>query len=145
MRPALRAKHAEEIELLARQLDRRIAEAHFVAGEIDGERRRRRSSPARRVRPCAPPVRSERADPRQQFGDAERLDDVVVGAGIERGDLLDLRLPHRKDQDRHARPFADAPDDLLAVEIRQAEVEDDEIGRVGGGVGRRPDCPSPPR
>ena len=75
------------------------------------------------------------ADPGQQLVDPERLGDVVVGAEIEGCHLLGLGGAHRQHDDRQLRPFADPRDHLLAVEIRQAEVEDHEIGALGRGPG----------
>ena len=99
-------------------------------------RRDRRSSP-----PPPPPRRwaawrSARAQPGEQLADPERLVDVVVGAEVESGDLLALAVPRREDDDRRLRPFADGADHFLAVEVGQAEVEQDQIRPPGR---RRPD------
>ena len=40
------------------------------------------------------------AQARQQFAGAERLRHVVVGAGIERRDLVFLAVAHAQDDDR---------------------------------------------
>ena len=74
--------------------------------------------------PLAPA--QHRADPRQQLAHAHRLVDEVVGAQVQRGDLLALQVPRRQHDDRRVRPFADPLDHLLAVHVRQAEVEDDK-------------------
>jgi hypothetical protein len=71
--------------------------------------------------------------PGQQFVHAEGLGDVVVGAGVQRLDLLVGGVPGGQHQDRHAGPAAQAPDHLDAVHVRQAQVEDDHIGVAGGG------------
>ena len=73
--------------------------------------------------------RKRRAHPRQQFADVERLVDVVVGAEIERLDLFGLALARRQHDDRHVGPFARAPDHVLAVAVRQAEIEQHDVGR----------------
>ena len=72
------------------------------------------------------------AHPRHQLADIKRLVDVVVGAEIERLDLLGLALARRQNDDRHVRPFARPADHVLAVAVRQAEIEKDDVGRVGG-------------
>ena len=77
---------------------------------------------------------------RQQFARAERLGDVVIGARIERLDLGALLRARRQHDDRHRRPFADAPDDSHPVEIRQPQVEDHEVGLVRSRVDRTAAC-----
>ena len=74
----------------------------------------------------------------------ERLDQVVVRAGIEAGDAFVDRAARRDDQDRHGEAGdADRTDQLEPVAIRQAEIHQNEvIGRdVHGGarVGDRRD------
>jgi hypothetical protein len=125
---------AQQIELLARQFHQLLPKAHLVARKINSEV----SDRDRRLLFLLGATRAadaqQGADPRQQLGNAERLDDVIVGAGVQCRDLLALSLPHGKDQDGDAGPFANAPDDVLAVEIGQSKIENDEIGRVGGRV-----------
>ena len=83
------------------------------------------------------------AHARQQFGHAERLDHVIVGAEFEQMHLLRFGGAHREHDDRHARPGAYALDYLGAVHVGQAEVDDDEIDRpqrsgadrLGAGAG----------
>jgi phosphoribosylcarboxyaminoimidazole (NCAIR) mutase len=41
----------------------------------------------------------------------------------------------RQDHDGHAAPVADFGDDLLAVAIGQAQVEDDQVRLAGAGFG----------
>ena len=74
-------------------------------------------------------------DPGQQLGRVERLDEVVVGAGPQPADLLlDLALGGEHD-DRDvggaALLAADLGRDLVAVELGQHDVEQDEVGRLG--------------
>src|ERR1700743_1369350 len=76
-----------------------------------------------------------RAEPGEKLVHAERLRDVVVGAGVERGDLLMLRPPHRQDDDRRGGPAADPVNDLGAVHVGQAKVEDDRVGPLAGNGG----------
>ena len=76
------------------------------------------------------------AQPGQQLVHPERLRDVVVGAGVEGGDLVALALAHREDDDRNDGPAAQAADHLDAVDSGQAEVEDDEVGVLARGDGR---------
>ena len=105
-----------------------------------------RPSTATRVFGAAPAARVAQrgAHARQQLADGERLLDVVVGAEVERGDLLRLAVARRQHDDRRGGEAAGARDHVLAVHIGQAEVEDDQVGRrigdqpqrlvAGGGV-----------
>ena len=69
--------------------------------------------------------------PRGQFANPERLLDIIVGAEIERLDLLRLAIARGEHDHRRRRELADVAQHLLAVAVGQAEVEDDEIGRAG--------------
>ena len=62
-------------------------------------------------------------DPGEQLAEAERLDDVVVGAHLEADDLVHLLTFGSDHDDRDARPRAQLPADGEAVEIGEAEVE----------------------
>ena len=79
--------------------------------------------------PCAVPPRAAQMRPhaRQQLAGAERLDEVVVGAGVERLDLVLLAGAGRQHEDGHVRPGAQVADQVDAVAVRQAEVEHDQV------------------
>src|SRR5262249_22530641 len=49
---------------------------------------------------------AERTQSREQLAHAEGLRDVVVGAGVERGDLVPLGLADGEDDDRDGAPAA---------------------------------------
>ncbi len=67
------------------------------------------------------------ANARQQLGEPERLDEIVVGAGVESGDDVELLIARGEDQDRELRLLgAQAPADLDPVDVGQPEVEDHE-------------------
>ena len=53
-----------------------------------------------------------RPQPGQQLVHAERLGHVVVGAGVERGDLVRLAVAGGEHDDRHLRPAPQPADDL---------------------------------
>ena len=75
------------------------------------------------------------AHARQQLGQREGLDDVVVGAQVERLHLGLVLAPRRQDDDRRrGEERAYAADDLEPVEARQAEVEQDQVGRCRRGA-----------
>ena len=113
---------------------------HARGGEVDRERVGRDLGPAgRRPQPAL-----GRPEPRQQLVHAERLRDVVVGAGVERPHLVGLLIARRQHEDRHAAPRTDALDHLDAVDAGQPEVDDREVGTLAGrrrerllAVGRR--------
>ena len=67
---------------------------------------------------------------RQQLVHAEGLRQVVVGAGVERRDLVVLAAAGRDHDDRHAAPLADPPRQIDAVAVGQAEVQQDQLGVV---------------
>ena len=75
----------------------------------------------------APGVPQRRADARHEFRDAERLRQVIVGAGIERGDLVALLPARGDDDDRHGAPRAQSVDHFEPVHVRQAEVQQHDI------------------
>ena len=51
-------------------------------------------------------VPERHAEPGEQLADAERLGDVVIGASVERRDLVGLLAARREHDDRHGRPLA---------------------------------------
>ena len=105
-------------------------------GSRDGARSRfpgrRRAAPAFPLALHAVPQRGAHA--RQQLANIERLVDVIIRAEIERLDLLGFALARRENDDRHVGPFARARDHVLAVAVRQAEIEQHDVGRVGGNA-----------
>ena len=77
---------------------------------------------------------AERAQPRRELGEGERLDEVVVGAGIEAGDAVADRVARGEHEDRHLRALgAKLARHLEAGQLREADVEDDRLdaGRFG--------------
>ena len=94
---------------------------------------------ARRSRPVASRAQrvagEDRGDPRGELARAERLDDVVVGAGLEA--LLDVGLLGAGGQhdDRQAVHVGVLPQRAGGVEAAHAghhHVEDDQVGLLGG-------------
>ena len=63
----------------------------------------------------------------------ERLGDVVVGAGLEADDLVELGVLRGEHQDVGVAELADAAADLDAVDVGQAEVEHDQVEVVQRG------------
>jgi hypothetical protein len=99
--------------------------------------------------PCARlPAPDERPHPGLQLRQVERLGEIVVGADVESLDAILERIAGGEHHHRDARPApAQAPQDLEAVELGQAEIEYDEVvvlrgqhvvrlGAVAGAVHR---------
>ena len=90
--------------------------------------------PARRTGRRAPEMG---ADPGQQLGQPEGLDEVVVGARVEAGDDVELLVTRGEDQDGQVRAgVSQSAADVDSVHVRQPEVEHDETHTgVRGGDG----------
>ena len=69
-----------------------------------------------------------RADARQQHGEAERLGDVVVGAGFQAEDGVGIGVvPGQHDDRRLEAVLAQDAHGLAAVDIRQADIHDHQV------------------
>ena len=80
------------------------------------------------------PAPVERPQPRQQLVEVERLDEVVVGAGVEPGHAVGHAVAGREHEDRRAQAVLAQPAaGLEAVDLRQVDVEHDHVVAVGGG------------
>ena len=100
-----------------------------VEGQDAAHRRPRQQGVPRRE------ARQQALDAGQQLGRVERLDEVVVGTGAQAADLLlHLALGGEHD-DRDVRGAAllaaDLGRDLVAVELGQLDVEQDQVRRLG--------------
>src|SRR5258705_7245285 len=116
----------EQLELALGEVHRAIRAAHLVRVGVEGQVAH---DERRRAARGAPAQQGPQAG--QELLTLERLDEVVVGPGVE---PLDARLDGvagGQHQDRHVVGGAQAARDLDAVEAGQPEVEDDEIGVVG--------------
>ena len=80
--------------------------------------------------PGGPP--GDRADAGKELVYAERFGDVVVGAGVEGGDLVAAARPAGQHDDGHRGPAAQTVNDVETVQVGQAEVEHDEFWLLGG-------------
>ena len=58
-----------------------------------------------------------RADARLQFNRAERFGYVIVGARVEKRDLVAVTVTHGEDHDRHSRPLPEASKDFESIQI----------------------------
>ena len=84
---------------------------------------------------CAAAQRSPQA--REQLLHVERLGDVVIGSGVEGGDLVAAVVAGREDEDRHGGPAAEAADHVDATDPGKSEVEDDDVRMVSRGQEKR--------
>jgi hypothetical protein len=90
-------EQCEEVELLRCQLQVAPGERDAPRADVDLERSRDELGvphPALRAA-------EDRADPREQLAEAERLHDVVVRPELETDDAVDLLPLRRHDDDRH--------------------------------------------
>ncbi len=79
---------------------------------------------------AAPPPQ-ERVEPRGELGEGERLDEVVVGAGLEPGDAVVDLVARGQDADRDVDAVGPHPADHAdAVEVGHHHVEDDDGRRT---------------
>ena len=103
----------------ARLVDRRPARRHRVEGEPAAPR-------SRRVDAARPAL--EGADAGEQLAEVERLDEVVVGAGVEAADPVGRRVAGGEHQDRRRPLVATRPvDDLDALRAGHPPVEDRDV------------------
>ena len=132
--PDALVQEAQELDLVERELLALRPALDRVGGQVDlrlADRRRPRAR-ARRARGAA----EDGADARDELADAERLGHVVVGAGVEAADLVDLLAARREHDDRHERvAAAQLLADLVAVHVGQHQVEQDRVGLLVLGEG----------
>ena len=127
--PGSRASDGEEVELERRELDERPVHPDERAGP---RRARGPDGAAVRLRRSAcrgPP--QERLDPGDELAGRERLHEVVVRAHRQAHDPVDLLAAGGEHQHVGVGERAQPPADLDAVEARQHDVEDDDVGSGG--------------
>src|SRR6266540_6079537 len=119
-------KGREEVVFGRRQAHVRPADGHLAAEQVhlqlaDAERGL--------VGLVGGPGRVPQAhtDASKELAGPEGLADVVIGAGVQRRDLVPLLAARREDDDRHGGPLAQPADDVDAVGVRQSEVDDDDV------------------
>lgn len=80
-----------------------------------------------------PAARRMSAHPGENLFDMERLGDVVIGSGVNAGDLVAPAVAGGEDENRHGlagrTPFFD---DGNAIQLRQADIENDRV--IGLGI-----------
>ena len=73
------------------------------------------------------------AEARKKFGKVERLDEVIVGAGVESAHAVFGCITRSEQEDGSLFLFAEASQNFPAVETREHEVENDSIVVIGFG------------
>src|SRR6185437_14492760 len=121
----MRRKMRQQLELVARQLDRQAVEIYGARGEIDRQPpEAQRPGGDLRAGSAAP---EQRVDPRQQDSGLDGLDDVIVRSQLQAENMIDIVVARGEDQDRIAVSGPQLPTDREAILSRQAQVENDDI------------------
>jgi len=76
----------------------------------------------------------EDAEAGEEFAAIEGLRHVVIRAQVEALDLILAAVEDGEDEDGGVTPLAEAGKDEEAVDVRKSEVEDNRVGRAGGGL-----------
>ncbi len=112
------------------ELDRTAGADDLALGQIEAEVRHLEGGAL--LRRSAPPEQG--LDARDQLGEGEGLDQVVVGPLVEAADAIVDVVLRGEDHDRGVDPVAaDAAKDLQPLDVGEHEVEDDHIVRFVGG------------
>ena len=126
--PARRTRYSSSAYSFAVSGTSRVADAHLAAARVDRQRPDRQPLGQQRLAPAA----DQRAQPREQLAEIERLDEVVVGAAVQPFDARLHGVARGQHQDRHgAARLANRAADGEAVAPRQHDVEDHRVV-VGG-------------
>ena len=96
----------------------RAAGSMTSCADLDGRRRLARHAPQHRTDASVDLLRGE------------RLDDVLVGAGVEEPDDLALVVARGADDDRYPADRSQHLQQIAAVDVGEAEVEQHDVGRV---------------
>ena len=115
-------------------MDFGVMDEDMPAGHIDAQVA---DDKDRRFRLAVMRMAERDADSREEFAGTERFGEIVVGPFVESFDLLFFLIASRENQDWSDEPFPQASEDFESVQIGQAEIEDDEIGRLLGGKANR--------
>src|SRR5581483_7913172 len=120
--------YLDQVPLGWRQVNEFAASADLFGVEVNDEVWRLDGRALARLRRTA----QSGAQPGEQFVHAERLGDVVVRAGVERGNLDPLGVAGREHDDRYRTPAPQRSGHVDAVHVGQPEVEDHKVGMVPG-------------
>ena len=122
----------EQLGLAARELEVAVAAARRAGLGLEGQVGEGQPLLRRAV------AAQQRAQPRAQLLALERLDEVVVGAGVEAGDALLERVARGQQEDRHGEALgAQAARDGEAVDAGHGHVEHEDVGHRALDRGER--------
>jgi hypothetical protein len=115
----------QQVEFARPEREPSLADRRFPAARIDpqGPDLDRSCSGPPRLGPA-----EDRLHSRDERSRVERLRDIVVRAELEPDDRVDVVGASGQHEDRRVGRPPDLPADLVAVDLRQHEVEDDEVG-----------------
>src|SRR4051812_26904780 len=124
--PGAADEQREEVELLRRELELAAVAPRPARARVDPH-------PGDLALAAAVPAAAQqRPHTRAQHRQRERLRQVVVGARVEPGHLVELGAARREHEDLQPRAaVARAAAHLDAVDVRQAEVEDEQVDTAG--------------
>ena len=126
----------EQVELAGGELDRPIAADDAARDEVDLQVARLQPKHVRR-----PAAAEHRADAREQLGQRERLDQIIVGAQVQPAHPIVDAVA--RGQDQHRRLDLALPQrlqDLEPAAARQHQVEHDQVERFCVGA-EKPSSP----
>ncbi|GAR87785.1 hypothetical protein NGUA21_01927 [Salmonella enterica] len=107
-----------------------VATVDQPCGEID----RHAGKADDRIGARAGGVPSQRdAQTRLQLANAEWLAQVIISSGVKRGNLIAFFAAGGKDNHRYCAPLTQVTNKIDSVAIRQAEIENNQIGLSRGG------------
>ncbi len=132
----LRMGHEEVQQAVLGGADRhrRVVDEHAVGGAVDAHRADHDAA----VLVVLAGAAHHRADPGQQLARRERLDHVVVHAGLQAADAVVLLAARGQHDDRHLAGegvLAPAPGQLQPAGAGQHPVEQDQVGHAVGDGG----------
>lgn len=124
-------KRGEKIEFESAQLYRITICMDNVCSHIDrepGEPKNLVAFPTPAARGFTRTPAKDGFDPSDKLSGAEGLDDIVVSTHAQTYNAIDLLVASCEHDDRGIGAFAKRSEDLEAVDVRQADIEQDEIG-----------------
>ncbi len=120
----------EEVVLAGGEVHGGAADAHLVALHVE---RDRADGDDRGETLLGAAAAQCRTDAGQELADGEGFFHVVVGAGVQCCDLVGLAVAGGEHDHGNRVEGAQPREDLDAVEVGQAEIEQDEVGGAAGG------------
>ena len=124
----MRDQKRQQLELFWRESDLDLATVNAVPIEIDRQIASRKLAVQRSL--AAERATERGAHAGHELLRPEWLRDVIVGTLIQGCDFVLFRATCGQNQDRRVGPIAYLPADLAPIHIREAEIEDDEIGAL---------------